>query len=85
MAFIILAAVSTIAYSNTFDVPFLFDDRPNIVENRLLKDLADLSGMSSETVIRILKNFKEEGLIEMDGKDIKILNFEQLRRISETG
>jgi CRP-like cAMP-binding protein len=49
------------------------------------KDLADLSGMSSETVIRILKSFKEEGLIEMEGKSIKILNSEQLRRISETG
>ncbi len=49
------------------------------------KDLADLSGLSSETVIRILKNFKEEGLVEMKGKNIKILDFERLQRISETG
>ena len=49
------------------------------------KDLADLSGMSSETVIRILKNFKEEGLIEINGKTIKLLNYDQLKRISETG
>jgi len=49
------------------------------------KDLADLSGMSSETVIRILKSFKEEGLIEMQGKNIKVIDFDRLKHISETG
>ncbi len=49
------------------------------------KDLADLSGMSPETVIRILKNFKDEGLIEMKGKNIKVLDYDRLKHISETG
>lgn len=49
------------------------------------KDLADLSGMGSETVIRMLKSFKEEGLIEMQGKNIKVLKPERLQKISETG
>ncbi len=49
------------------------------------QDLADLSGMSSETVIRMLKKFNEEGLIRMDGKSFSILDYEKLQRISETG
>ena len=49
------------------------------------QDLADLSGMSSETVIRMLKKFNEEGLISMDGKSFKILDYEKLQHISETG
>jgi CRP/FNR family transcriptional regulator len=49
------------------------------------KDLAELSGMSQETVIRILKKFNEEGLIEMNGKKFKVVDFERMQRISETG
>ncbi|MEZ5082388.1 MAG: Crp/Fnr family transcriptional regulator [Bacteroidales bacterium] len=49
------------------------------------KDLAELSGMSPETVIRMLKKFNEEGLINMDGKNFKIVDYERLQRISETG
>jgi hypothetical protein len=48
IVFILLAIVSTVAYSNTFDVPFLFDDRPNIIENKLLRDLADFTPASIE-------------------------------------
>lgn len=49
------------------------------------KDLAELSGMSPETVIRMLKKFNEEGLISMDGKNFKIIDYARLQRISETG
>lgn len=49
------------------------------------KELAELSGMSAETVIRMLKKFNEEGLIQMQGKNFKVLNSDRLRRISETG
>jgi len=49
------------------------------------KDLADLSGMSPETVIRILKKFSEDGLISMNGKSFKVLDYPRLKRISETG
>jgi len=49
------------------------------------KDLADLSGMSSETVIRMLKKFKDEGLIVMEGKNIKVLDYNRLKHISEKG
>jgi len=49
------------------------------------KDLAELSSMSAETVIRMLKKFKEDKLIEMTGKTIKIVDYERLRNISEKG
>lgn len=49
------------------------------------KDLAELSGMSSETVIRMLKKFHDDGLIFMEGKNFKMLDYERLKRVSETG
>ena len=49
------------------------------------QDLADLSGMSKESAIRILKEFKEEGILTLAGNSMEILNMKQLRQISETG
>ncbi len=49
------------------------------------KDLAELSGLSAENVIRMLKKFREEGLVGLDGKRVKVLDYERLKRISETG
>jgi len=49
------------------------------------KELAELSGMSSETVIRMLKKFNEDGLITMNGKRFKVLDYNRMKRISETG
>jgi CRP/FNR family transcriptional regulator len=49
------------------------------------KDLAELSGMSEETVIRMLKSFNEDGLIHLDGKTFTVLDYEKLKHISETG
>lgn len=49
------------------------------------QDLAELSGMSSETVIRMLKKFDDEGLIRMEGKNFSVLDYGRLKRISETG
>ncbi|MBI4690340.1 MAG: hypothetical protein HY754_08760, partial [Nitrospirae bacterium] len=36
---LLIAIVGFLAYSNTFNVPFQFDDGPNIVENPIIKDL----------------------------------------------
>ena len=49
------------------------------------QDLADLSGMSKESAIRILKEFKEEGILTIDSGSIHITNPKQMRQISETG
>jgi CRP/FNR family transcriptional regulator, polysaccharide utilization system transcription regulator len=49
------------------------------------QDLADLSGMSKESAIRILKEFKVEGILSTNGNTMNILNPAQLKKISETG
>jgi len=49
------------------------------------RELAELTGMSTESVIRMLKKFKDDGLIQMTGKTINITNFELLKKISEYG
>ncbi|RLD81450.1 MAG: hypothetical protein DRJ10_06180 [Bacteroidetes bacterium] len=49
------------------------------------KELAELSGMTTENVIRMLKKFREDGLIEMVGKTIKIKNKKLLKKISDYG
>ncbi|MDA3907342.1 MAG: Crp/Fnr family transcriptional regulator [Bacteroidales bacterium] len=48
-------------------------------------DLADLTGLSSESVIKIFKEFKSEKLINVEGKNIKILDYDKLEQISHYG
>ncbi|HCU19428.1 MAG TPA: hypothetical protein DF818_09170 [Bacteroidales bacterium] len=49
------------------------------------KELAELSGLSSETVIRMLKVFRQDSLIGIEGKMFKLLDREKMKQISETG
>jgi len=49
------------------------------------KELAELTGMSTESVIRMLKKFKDDGIIKMTGKSVIIANYDLLRKISEYG
>ena len=44
-------------------------------------DLASVAGMASESLIRTLSDFKKEGLIEIEGRNIKILDVEALKNI----
>ncbi len=44
------------------------------------EDIANLTGSSTETVIRLLSEFKDEGLIALKGKEIRILNQAKLER-----
>ncbi len=48
-------------------------------------DLAELTGMSTESVIRLMKEFKDDKLIEVSGKSIKILDMDRIRKIGSTG
>lgn len=48
-------------------------------------DLAELTGMSTESVIRIMKDFKDEGYLKVSGKNITLANPERLQKISEIG
>lgn len=49
------------------------------------QDLADLSGMSKDSAIRILKEFEKDGIISLDGKKIDIPEIKKLKDISATG
>ncbi|WP_300436865.1 response regulator [Christiangramia sp.] len=44
-------------------------------------DLAGVAGMAPESLIRTLSDFKKEGLIEIEGRNIKLLNPEALKNI----
>jgi CRP-like cAMP-binding protein/CheY-like chemotaxis protein len=44
-------------------------------------DLASVAGIATETFIRTMSNFKKEGLIEIEGRNIRILDIEKLKNI----
>ncbi len=48
-------------------------------------DLGELTGMSTESVIRILKDFKDDMLINVNAKSIEIINEKKLLLISDKG
>jgi CRP-like cAMP-binding protein len=49
------------------------------------EDLASLSNMTTSNAIRTLSNFANERLITIDGRKIKIIDEEELRKISKIG
>ena len=53
--------------------------------NLTRKELAELAGMSTESVIRILKKFQEDNLISITGKTFSISDPEGLQRICDHG
>lgn len=49
------------------------------------KELAELAGMSTESAIRILRKFQEDGYIRITGKTFELIDVDGLQRICETG
>jgi len=49
------------------------------------KEMANIIGYSKESVINTLSKFKRDGLIEMAGREVKILNREMMQHISDLG
>ena len=49
------------------------------------KELAELAGMSTENVIRILKKFQDDNLITLKGKDIALNDIDALHKICDLG
>jgi len=49
------------------------------------EDLANLSNMTTSNAIRTLSNFSNEHLITIDGRKIKIIDEEKLKKISKIG
>ncbi len=49
------------------------------------KEIGELINMTTENVIRILSEFRKDGLVKIDGKSIEILNKELLEKLSKSG
>jgi len=46
------------------------------------KDLAEITNMATENVVRTLKDFEQEEIIKLVGKEITIIDYEKLRKYS---
>jgi CRP/FNR family transcriptional regulator len=73
IAYILLDFSGNIYNSPSFDLP---------VSRR---EIGELIGMTTENVIRILSEFRKDGLIEISNKTITLKNREMLERISRSG
>jgi len=73
LADILLCLSNRIFKSTSFDLPLS------------RADMGDLTCMSTESVIRMMKEFKDDGLIGMSGKKIELIDISRLERISEFG
>ncbi len=57
-------------------------DSENILQIFLTREeLANMVGTATESVIRLLSEFKSDNIIELKGRKIKILNLQQLQRL----
>lgn len=62
----------------------IFDlDKDNVLQISLTREeLANIVGTATESVIRLLSEFKQDELIDLNGRKIKILNIKRLEKIS---
>lgn len=49
------------------------------------QEMADMTAMTKESVCRIFKQFRDEGIIRMNGNEVELLKKEMLEKISKTG
>jgi len=73
LADILLCLSRKIFKSESFDLPLS------------RSDLSDLTSMSTESVIRIMKDFKDDGIIDINNKAIILLDLPRLDSISAKG
>ena len=63
---------------NNFDL-----DKVNFLQINLTREeLANMVGTATESVIRLLSEFKHDGIIELHGRKIKILDIKSLTRLA---
>lgn len=72
----LLFLIETYGYTND-------DVTINVMLSR--EDLANLSNMTTSNAIRTLSAFASEGVIKIDGRKIKIIDFNKLKYISDLG
>jgi len=73
IAYIILFFAQEVYKNNVFIMPIS------------RKEIAELINMTTENVIRILSEFRHDGIIEIDGKTIKVIVPVLLQKICEAG
>ena len=73
LADILLCLARKIFKSESFDLPLS------------RSDLSDLTSMSTESLIRIMKDFKDDGIIDINNKSIALLDIPRLEKISAKG
>jgi CRP/FNR family transcriptional regulator, polysaccharide utilization system transcription regulator len=73
LADILLCLSRKIFKSESFDLPLT------------RSDLSDLTSMSTESVIRIMKDFKDDGIIDINNKSITLIDLPRLDNISARG
>ncbi len=60
-------------------------DQDVLFEQLSRKDIADFAGISTESTVRLLTELKNEGVIDLPGKKIEILDKKRLLEISKHG
>ncbi|BAV07055.1 transcriptional regulator, Crp/Fnr family [Filimonas lacunae] len=73
-------AISLIVLREKYKLPEL--DTDNIEINIPRKDLASMAATTEENVVRLLKELKMEGIVETQGRKIKIMDIKALIKIT---
>lgn len=73
IAFILLYFARDVYFKTRFELPLS------------RKEIAELIEMSTENVIRILSEFRKDGIINISGSEIEILDMEVLERLNKFG
>lgn len=61
------------------------DDKQTLAITASREDLANLSNMTTSNAIRTLSAFAQEGIVKTEGRNIILLDEEQIQRISQIG
>jgi CRP-like cAMP-binding protein len=61
---------------------FELDNQNTLQISLTREELANMVGTATESVIRLLSEFKQDKLIELQGRKIKFLDIASLRRVA---
>jgi CRP-like cAMP-binding protein len=61
----------------------LLADNETIDSSLTRREIGGIAGTTTETAIRVISDLRKEGVIDLNGKKIRILDHKQLERISE--
>ena len=56
--------------------------RPDEIIRISRSDLASVAGIATETFIRTLSGLKKDGLIDIEGRNIRVINLDNLKKVN---